>query len=232
LDKLSGEWVTALDDLAEGRIAAALAGMWQPELGAFREHLQGSSRRFSWTGRNLAERMAATLERRVVAAESEAMAEKAMRSSRLARNTDAMAFLEGSIDDELTEDLLFALTLVDWRKAPAGARAPKGAMFVWPVYGLLKHVFLGRPVPHTDGVVIAPDLNVIAALRSGDVARAAELAARRLRIAGLAPPELEYAGGFDGTRLAAALLIPVPYSAELRNLVRQEKNDDRLDEAE
>ena len=43
--------------------------------------------------------------------------------------------------------------------------------------------------------------------------------------AGLLPVEMRHPGGFDGMRLAAALLIPVPYGTAMRELLtaRQER---------
>jgi hypothetical protein len=64
------------------------------------------------------------------------------------------------------------------------------------------------------------DLGVLAALTAGDVGQAVRTGARRLQNAGLLRADLEDPGGFDGMRLAAALLIPVPYGSAIQNLFR------------
>ena len=214
---LSARWVAALGDTVEGRIAAALSGMWQLRVGSFRDHLDRTSHRFSWAGRDLPERMTATLERRVLTAEAEGVRRNPFGSRRLARVADAIRFLEGSVDDELIEDLLFALTLVDWKQVPFSGARSGGQVGIWPVYALLKHLFLTSPISSGDEErFIAADLNVVAALRAGDIQRATRIATSRLENAGLAPPNAVFDGGFDSMRLAAALLIPTPYGAALR----------------
>jgi CRISPR-associated protein Csx17 len=214
---LSGAWVTELAKAPEGRIAAALAGIWQPRLGGFRDHLERAGNRYSWIGRDLPEKLTATLERRVLAAEQDGIKHNALRSRYLAGIGDAIRFLEESLDDNLIEDLLFFLTLVDWKQLPFGGGRLGDDIGVWPIYALLKHLFLTSPIPSREGnLFLAADLNVVSALRAGDIPLAAQTAIRRLENAGLVPPDAEFEAGFDGVRLAASLLIPVPYGAALK----------------
>lgn len=215
---ISPEWIKALGSvLPEARIAAAIAGMWQPGAGEFRDHLDRGERAFAWTGGSLAERMARALERRLMRGQAENSELNPLRSRCWARIEDAVLFLEGSVDDGLLESLLFAFTLVDWKRLPyrmAGEPAYVGA---WPVYGILKHLFLSSKVETPAGEVgLKADLNVLSALASGDMGRAAEIATRRLENAGCHPPDVRYTGGFDGMRMAASLLIPVPYGRALK----------------
>lgn len=106
-----------------------------------------------------------------------------------------------------------------------GARLPR-------VYLLLKLLFLESPLRRTDeseAVSIRAEAGVLNALSAGQVARAVELAGRRLWASGLAP--LAYSGGrgtfetdhaspgVDPVRLAAALAFPVADMSILVELV-------------
>ena len=78
-----------------------------------------------------------------------------------------------------------------------------------------------EPVRGPEGdLYLRGDLGVLAALRAGDTERAAEIGARRLQNAGLLPVNASYLGGFNCSRLAASLLIPVPYHAAMRRILK------------
>ena len=133
------------------------------------------------------------------------------------------------MDDERIEELLFAFTLVNWRKGDSGESKGREDVGVWPVYALLKHLFFAEQVETGEGKKhLMADLRVLAALTAGDVEQAVSIGARRLQNAGLLRAEMQDPGGFDGMRLAAALLIPVPYGTGMRDLfrTRQERRND------
>jgi CRISPR-associated protein Csx17 len=217
--RLGQAWLGELAHCPEARIAAAVAGIWHPEVGAFRNHLERTSAQFSWSGTNLAERMTRSLERRILLMEAKGIKHNPLGSSYRASARDVVLFLEESLDDELIEDLMFAFTLVDWRGADPIGPQSEDEVDVWPVYALLKHLFLPNSVSTPGGeVYLTGDLGVLAALSAGDVGQAARIAVRRLQNAGVLPVEADYRAGFDGMRLAASMLIPVPYSAALRQI--------------
>jgi CRISPR-associated protein Csx17 len=220
--KLSREWVAQLRGVPTARVAAALAGIWHRDAGAFRDHLDRTNGQFAWIGGNLAERMTRVLERRILLGDAQGFRHNALGSSYRALPGDAVRFMEGSLDDESIEDLLFAFTLVDWRLGePIGVEPPVDEIEAWPVYALLKHLFLAEPVRGPEGdLYLRGDLGVLAALRAGDMERAAEIGARRLQNAGLLPVNASYLGGFECSRLAASLLIPVPYHAAMRRILK------------
>jgi CRISPR-associated protein Csx17 len=219
--RLGPEWLTELQATAEARIAASLAGIWHSEVGAFQVHLDRNSRQFAWHGGTLAERMTRTLERRVLMAETLGVRRNALGSTHRASAKDAVLFLEGSVDDAVIEELLFAYTLVDLRRGDRAGPHNADDVEAWPVYALLKHLFLSGPVPTPEGdVYVSGDLTALAALAADDIEQAARVAIRRLQNAGLSPIEADYSGGFNGMRLAASLLIPVPYNAALRQVLR------------
>jgi CRISPR-associated protein Csx17 len=219
--RLSRAWVAELRKVPEARVAAALAGIWDRDAGSFRDHLDRTNRQFAWTGGNLAERMARVLERRVMLGDALGIRHNALGSAYRASTRDAVMFLEESLDDELIEDLLFAFTLVNWRRGePIGAPASFDVE-VWPVYALLKHLFLAHAVGGPEGdVYLRGDLSVLASLRAGDVSQAAQIGVRRLQNVGLMPVDANYPGGFNAMQLAGALLIPVPYDAAMRRICR------------
>jgi CRISPR-associated protein Csx17 len=227
---LSGGWVRKLSSAsgtgAEARIAAALAGMWDQNAPSMLEHLDRANSNFSWTGASLAERMSRTLQRRVLLTEQRGLTRNPLGSACQARIEDATLFLEESVDDGRIEDLLFAFTLVNWRNNGSAESKGREDVGVWPVYALLKHLFFAEPVETGDGKkYLMADLGVMAALTAGDVGQAVRTGARRLQNAGLLPAEMHDPGGFDGMRLAAALLIPVPYGTAMQKLLtaRQER---------
>jgi CRISPR-associated protein Csx17 len=226
---LSRRWVSKLcstSGTAEARIAAALAGIWDQHVPSILEHLDRANGNFSWTGATVAERMARTLERRVLLAEQRGLDRNPLGSAYRARIGDAMLFLEGSVDDERIEELLFAFMLVNWRKDDSGESKGWVDLEVWPVYALLKHLFLVEQVETGEGKkYLMADLGVLAALTAGDVGQAVRAGARRLQNAGLLRGDMQDPGGFDGMRLAAALLIPVPYGIAMQEFLeaKQEK---------
>ena len=87
-------------------------------------------------------------------------------------------------------------------------------------FALLKHLFFAEQVDTGDGKkYLLADLGILAALTGGDVGQAVRTGARRLQNAGLLRAEMQDPGGFDGMRLAAALLIPVPYGIAMQELL-------------
>jgi len=220
-EKLSRDWVVHLSGVAEARVAAAVAGIWQRDVGAFREHLDRENARFCWVGASLAERMSRVLERRIQIADAEGIRRNPLGSAYRAPLKDAAMFLEESLDDERIEDLLFAFTMVDWRGGEWIPSRSDDEIEIWPVYALLKHLFLTDLVEVPEGEeYLRGDLRVLAALRTGDIEGPAKMATRRLQNAGLLPVEVSYTGGFDAVRLAGALLIPVPYHAAMRRILK------------
>ena len=104
---------------------------------------------------------------------------------------------------------------------------------MWPVYALLKHLFLAEQVETGEGKkYLTADMGVLAALTAGDVPQAVKAGVRRLQNAGIARAEMQDPAGFDGMRLAAALLIPVPFGTAMQRFfkAKEERRNDRLDE--
>lgn len=191
----------------EVRIAAALASIHDRETGPLVKYLSRANKEFAWTGIDLPARLTSVLDRRLQAANA-AEAEKNPLGGACAIDPgDVTLFVEGSVDDGLTEDLLFAFLVLDWQKYEPPAYS---SVEVLPVYGVLKCVFLPGEIKR-DGEAkrLVADRRILSLLTAGSIEDATEMAVRRLRIAGLRPLDVPYAGGMDSRRLAAALLIPV-----------------------
>jgi CRISPR-associated protein Csx17 len=203
--------------MPEVRIAGALAGIWDSEAGAFRDHLDRSTRRFSWLGSDLSARLVRTLERRLMDAANAKY--NPVRSQYHATVGDLGMFIDGSLDEALIEDLLFSFSLIKWDQQP-NSTSPNENVAIWPVYGLIKHLFLPQPISSPGGsVLLRSDPRVLSLLSAGDIEAAAEIVLRRLQIAGFSPIRVSYGGGIDPRRLAASLTIPIRYGAALRNAV-------------
>lgn len=210
---LSEGWISSSAPRAEVRIAAALASVGGSG-GPIRRNLAHSGKEFSWTGRDLAERMLATLRRRALSGggDSEEARSGPFQASYWASIAEVNRFLEGRVNDELIDDLLHAFVLVKgarYRPTEESWEEP------WPAYALLKLLYLPEPVRGPEGDIrLTPDPRVPALLsgarggRGDAISEACAIAQRRLRIAGLAPVEGEYPSGLDPRRLGAALLIP------------------------
>lgn len=192
----------------EVRIAAALASLWTRDVGAMADHLARNDKRFAWIGVNLPDKLAAVLNRRLLLAEKAELRTNPLGGSCKIRPGDATRFIEESVDDDLIEDLLFAFICFEWRGVAIDLDSDSAE--VLPVYAVLKHLFLPGDVQLRDeNKRLVADQRILSALQSGDVARATDLAVHRLRVAGLRPLDVTYAGGLDSNRLAASLLIPV-----------------------
>jgi len=91
---------------------------------------------------------------------------------------------------------------------------------------LLKHLFLAEKV-ETGGEqrYLIGDLGILSALKAGDVDGAARTASRRLQNAGMVSADIQDAGGFEGMRLAAALLIPAPYGPAMQRFFETTTGD-------
>lgn len=180
-----------------------------------------------WSLKSLEENLAAVLQRRSIDARSQSLSHPPVSSSRFASLVSVEAFLSRETDDEKLEDLLRGLILVDWSQdktqkieknnvPPTLSRA----------YALLKLLFLPKgefqSKPDAETIVIKHEPSIVPLLRAGRVSDALDTAARRLRASGIMPLTTDfYLREEDGTRLAAALLIPIdePSIREIARLV-------------
>lgn len=252
LPPLSPQWIDACRDSApEFRIALALASIGERgDVGPLRANLepvQRAGRCFSWTEQsrsavwssaNLCRNLVAVLTRRDMDARRCGLEALPLDASYAAPVADIAAFIQGALDGQRIEELLWGAVLVDQRNSGQSATSMPFAQTaaVPRAYALLKLLYMpSRDTFRTsDGKPIRPEPEILGSLRARDVAGACDLAVRRLRASGLMPMPgptsdgrqrpADFCGDVDPLRLAAALLIPVADAAALKTLVLREPN--------
>jgi CRISPR-associated protein Csx17 len=252
LSGLDPRWLLAADDGSlEIRIAAALASIGPTDkIGSLRANLtaidpekpwswSNGYGQTAWTGNSLARRLANVLHRRMMDAERLQCRANPTWGGIALRAEDIAAFIEGGLDESLIEDLLFGFTLTHWdgeetcQKVKGELRArwarPVTRRVVPRSWALLKHLFLSAPLTTTSGqgIIIRPESAIIPLLCANRVSQACEIASRRLFSAGLAPTRARIPDGENGTRIAAALLVPVRRLNDLSKLVLHREEDHR-----
>lgn len=244
---LSPRWPLAADDgSVEVRIASALASIGAADkVGPLRANLtcidpekpwawaEGNGQR-AWSGATFSECLAGVLQRRMMDAERLACVGRPLRGSIEIHAEDITAFLEGTVDDELIEDLLFGMTWIEWWKAD-GETAELQRRWSEPVarrpirrsWALLKQLFRNdeyrRRTAENEAVGYEPA--VVPLLRAQRVGEACRLASRRLHAGGRRPTKAAFPDGDDGLRLAASLLIPSQRLREISRLVLEENQE-------
>jgi len=192
------------------RIAAAVASIYDRPMGAILDNLCRGASGFAWDGVDLPGRMASVLGRRIQSANAAEARRNPLGASCELNPGDVTLFIEGSVDDMLIEDLIFAFQVFDWE----GYQIPRySSVEVLPAYAVLKCLFLPGEIRRGEepNFLIA-DRRILTSLTAGDIEGATERAVNRLRISGLRPLDVAYAGGVNPRRLAASLLIPVRQS--------------------
>lgn len=243
---LSLRWASD-DGSDEFRIASALAAMrGEGKVGSFRSNLESfddASRSWAqrstsavWSKAGLEQNLASVLQRRSVDARSQSLSHPPVSSSRFASLASVNAFLNRETDDEKLEDLLRGLVLIDWSqdKAPESKNEKRNIPpTLSRAYALLKLLFLPKgefqAKPNAETIIIKHEPSIIPLLRAGRIPDAIDTAARRLRASGVMPLTTDfYLREADGSRLAAALLIPIdePSIREIARLVLHEETED------
>ncbi|MBL9181204.1 MAG: type I-U CRISPR-associated protein Csx17 [Verrucomicrobiaceae bacterium] len=126
--------------------------------------------------------------------------------------SDIKAFIEGETNDALLSDLLWSMSLINWREKTGPLSSPTERQPVAPtLYALLKLCFPPVRSGQPDGILQVPAVPAIhrhAAQGNGD--QAATMAIRRLRASGYHPAlrSLPMRGDY-ARRTAAALLFPI-----------------------
>jgi CRISPR-associated protein Csx17 len=239
---LSPQWLAAAnDDSAEFRLTAALAsiGFDDKQIGPFRRHLEpidpktwnsrwpkwsdtADDPNIVWGGGGLVRNLIAVLNRRTIEAfrhgkqpgDEVLLFPGAGRSN--ASLGDVATFVDGDIDDERIEALLWGLMLVDWRHKGVfdAIRRLRGPREPAPdaAYALLKLCHLPDKI---DGKSVPLTPSITHRAVAGDLAGATLLATRRLRGSGLSPAvEVVHGHGRRARRTVAALMFPVWHSEQ------------------
>lgn len=230
---LSERWFTAArDNSIEFRIAAALAG-----LQGIKEHplpmrvhlspldpekekypawlLEGKKHQYhTWHHGGLDKNLIAVLEKRLLLAQKDGVGDKPLSGWPGADLTSMAAFLAGETDDSRIAQLVAGLAHcraprhIEWESAEDFCAIPAA-------FTVLKLVMTPDRQLHRCGLLtdhehLSVPAGLVRRLVADRVDDAVRLAQRRLRIAGISPlPGLPGRGGLTGSRLAAALLIPL-----------------------
>lgn len=180
-----------------------------------------------WGAGGFESNLVAVLERRLIEQSVRKLEDKPLDASAPAHLDDIAAFLEPSFDDARCARLLAGLV---WAR-PARLQYVKRRSIVPFAYAALKPVVTSDRTFKTlvEARLVPPKFRVptppssVTRLRNGDVDTAVRLAFERMRASGMASPfdsaKFAYAGT-KGTRLAAALLIPLD-RYELKTLIKR-----------
>ncbi len=145
---------------------------------------------------------------------------------------DIKAFIEGETDDALLSDLLWSMSLINWREKAEPLIAPRQRQPVSPtLYAVLKLCYppqQDKQPEDIQAVPVVPGIHRHAA--QGNGTQAAAMALRRLRASGYSPAirQLPVLGDY-AIRTAAALLFPISdqtLKALFKQTTRPEKEAD------
>lgn len=243
LSGLTPRWIEEADDNSvEIRIAASLASIGPRDkkstckVGYIRANLapvdpikiwswsQGQGQ-MAWMGNSLMARMASILTRRMMDAERSNCKDNPLWGAIPIRAEDAVTLIEGTVDEEVVENLLFGLMWIDWNDRHL-SETRKNLVLKWstPIadrviprpFALLKLLFLPKPF---NQVTVRPEASIVPLLTSGRIGDACEIGRRRLFVSGLSPVTSRFPDNGNGTGIAAALLLPMQRSQAIAKLV-------------
>jgi len=246
LSGLTPKWIEAADDNSvEIRIAASLASIGPRgkesmcKVGYIRANLapidsvkpwswaQGQGQT-AWTGNSLAARMASVLTRRMMDAQRSNCKENPLWGTIPIRAEDAVSLIDGTVDEEVVENLLFGMMWIDWndrhlsetrRNLISNWSTPIADQAIPRSFALLKLLFLPDPFDH---IIVRPEASIVPLLTSGRIGDACEIARRRLFVSGLSPVKSRFSDNSNGIGIAAALLLPMQRSQAIAKLVLHE----------
>jgi len=128
------------------------------------------------------------------------------------RSGDILAFVEGGIDDDRTAALILGLACVDWRytrseNLPGEISPPDPALDVLLLFTSATPLDYASTDGTPESLFVRPGHEWAAQLMAGHIPEVLHEASRRLRIAGLRHVVTVPSAPYDGTRLAATLLV-------------------------
>lgn len=172
-----------------------------------------------WSEASLPEVLNDILARRLILTEDPPQT----RSEVWASMADIKAFIEGHTNDTLLSDLIWSMSLINWREKSDLPSAPNERVVPPTLYALLKLCFppvQAHQPKDFQQVPIVPAIHRHAA--QGNGTQAAALAIRRLRGSGYQPVLRQLAAQGDyASRTAAALLFPVSSDHTLKAIRNQ-----------
>lgn len=241
---LSPAWITLSDDGSpEVRIAASLAAI-QPTggVGPLRSYMTpvdpskpwqwGRTKSRHWHGNGLPERLADTLQHRLMDAGRTKANCVPIESHLEVFPHDVMMFVRGDCDDAKTEELLWGYTLIDCRQKKRFKKLRRrwsnplseGPLSrAWCLLKLLHTPHKIRRPYSAKAAEIKIEPRITQLLAADRLTEACDIAIHRLRVSGLHPYRVRYDESIDTIRLLASLLIPTKNQRKLESLVLEEK---------
>jgi CRISPR-associated protein Csx17 len=238
---LSPEWIAAIGDGIEVRLAAALgsaAGEYSRTRGGrdpVRHHwlpLERGARQFRVSEKRLAKDSRVVMMGRDAVADCAAVAERRIIEARMtgqrrlpliaapgfgAQLSDLAALLAGNVDLDRVLTLARAFMAVRWTSATAVGEEGRSDKIEMPPEGWLALRVACLPWPLQSDRVIPTEPAIVRRLLAGDAAGAISIALARLRAAGIRPP---LQGGvtdqYSARLWAAALVFPIDRRTALR----------------
>jgi CRISPR-associated protein Csx17 len=232
LPKLTLDWLDAGNDQTpEFRLARCLAGIYDStkKIGPFAVHvlpleapngfLEWADKTpldCVWTSGSLAQNLALVIRRRLIDADRKNLQILPFATVYPAKLDDVMLFLSGRTDDTRLERLMLGMLCIrqEWEKPnqerPDWNSIPFAFSLIRPLFASMNFEFHGVQVPSK------PQSSLLASLLAGDLSRALDLGARRIRNLGLVPlgssrtgkhTPLSDVSGVDPIRLAASCLF-------------------------
>ncbi len=245
-------WLRECNDRSdEFKLAAALASICGANVsGSIRENIEPvkitekgiewavKSVSAVWGNNSLEENLATVLHRRSIEAKANSLSHPILTSRRFASLKTVKAFLNSETDDARIEELLHGLILLNWHKVEQDFKPQTQAPVIEPslprAYALLKLLFLPdgkfQRTENSTTITIKHEPAIVPLLKAGRVRDALLIAYQRLKSSGLTPVTSEFHyDDSNGTRLAAALLIPIDELSirALGELVLRDKPEDQ-----
>ena len=233
LTGLSTRWLDAADDGSiELRIAASVASIvGTGGVGPLRSNLipvdpgspskwAATGNQVAWSGSSLCNKLAGVLGKRMLVANQNNCESNPTFGLVSLHPGDVMSLLEGLVDEQEVEDLLFGLTWVRWKRDKILNNiylrwsTPVQPVCISRAWAILKLIFWPEPIidPNTrKKIILRPEPGLLPLLRAGRIEEAVSLARHRLFVSGLKPTmsTFNFSFPYPGNRLAASLLIPV-----------------------
>jgi CRISPR-associated protein Csx17 len=231
---LTPHWISQCDDgSVEIRIASALASIHQSgNVGPLRSNMAGVSVNHPWKwatqdcqqhwfGSDLIEKLGNILTYRLMDAERKQVSIVPLEGNLELSPYDIMPFLRGETDDAKIEDLLWGLTLVDWKRAGLTTvqkkwSKPASATIISRTWALLKLLHTPKGIK---GQSPKREKSISNLLQAGRIDEACNKAIQRLKVSNLKPFPVHFEEELDPARLLASLMIPIKDQYLLQDLV-------------
>lgn len=233
LGGLSPRWIKESDDGSiEIRLAGAIASLQaSKDVGPIRSNLSGVDAHMPWKwaqghgqqhwhGKSLVERLSKVFLHRMMDAERY-NCPMPLRGLLSLSSKDIVSFLYGETRDQKIEDLLWGLTLVDWRKDGLEDIRSQWSKSIlddpiprcWSVLKIL------HSCDSIHGISLRIDPRISMLLDAGRPSEAIQVAKHRLRMKNLIPLPIKSDEQIDPHRQLAALIIPTNDQWLLESLV-------------